>query len=90
MSELAALWSLSTSINLLRYHWGFLIRPKAERNDPVPGARYHVENPPSAGRTKKFLWRMSDPTKSLLARIIIGKIVDEQHPIASLRRLLVV
>ena len=27
-----------------RYHWGFLIGPKVENQDAVPGTRHHVKN----------------------------------------------
>ncbi|KAK4251325.1 hypothetical protein C7999DRAFT_10978 [Corynascus novoguineensis] len=32
-----------------KYHWGFLVRPKHERDMEVPGTRYHVKNHPVQG-----------------------------------------
>lgn len=86
-SEPAALQSFSTSIDLLRYHWGFLIGPKAERSDVIPGARYHVKNFPLGWTYEEIPLENVRATNSLLARILIAKIEDEQRLIALFRRL---
>ncbi|KAF2846103.1 hypothetical protein T440DRAFT_542719 [Plenodomus tracheiphilus IPT5] len=59
-----------------KYNWGFLIRPKVESKNVVLDSQIPVKNV----RT----------TNSLLARILIAKIEDEQRLIALLRGLPVV
>ncbi|KAJ8133484.1 hypothetical protein O1611_g136 [Lasiodiplodia mahajangana] len=73
-----------------KFHWAFLIGPKAEKKKAVAGARYHVKN--STGD-----WAFDEQgidnvlnTNTLLARLLIAKIEDEQRLIALFRRLPVV
>ncbi|KAJ2991012.1 hypothetical protein NUW58_g2681 [Xylaria curta] len=73
-----------------KYHWGFLIGPKAESKDVVPGARYHVKNSPLGWEYEEILLENVRTTHALLARILIAKIEDEQRLIALLRRLPVI
>ncbi|RMD39815.1 hypothetical protein DV735_g5331, partial [Chaetothyriales sp. CBS 134920] len=79
-----------TSQDGMEYHWGFLIGPKAERNNPIPGARYHVKNSPLGWTYEEIPLANVRSTNSLLARILIAKIKDEQRLIALFRRLPVV
>lgn len=63
---------------LFRYHWGFLVGPKAEDQQEVPGMRYHVKNPPGAGWVYEEVPLTNvKSTANLLARILIAKIEDE-------------
>ncbi|KAF2264793.1 hypothetical protein CC78DRAFT_553322 [Lojkania enalia] len=73
-----------------KYHWGFLIGPKAERKDVIPGARYHVKNSPFGWTYEEIPLENVRTTNNLLARILIAKIEDEQRLIALFRRLPVV
>ncbi|KAL8285895.1 hypothetical protein RB597_002803 [Gaeumannomyces tritici] len=69
-----------------RYHWGFLVGPKDEGSEEVPGARYHVRNMPVRGWI--YEERQLDnvrSTASLLTRIVIAKITDEQRLVEILR-----
>ncbi|KAH6640647.1 hypothetical protein F5144DRAFT_526365 [Chaetomium tenue] len=71
-----------------KYHWGFLVGPKIEEGKQVPGTRYHcehVKNLPVQG------WVYEDrplidvqSTTTLLARILIAKIEDEERLISIL------
>ncbi|KAI0101683.1 hypothetical protein GGR51DRAFT_563145 [Nemania sp. FL0031] len=72
-----------------RYHWGFLIGPKAEGNG-APGIRCHVKN--SSGDWEYERVKVKDVkfTTTLLARILVAKIEDEQRLTALFRRLPVV
>lgn len=74
-----------------RYHWGFLIGPKVERGDQVPGMRYHVKNHPVEG------WKYEElplpnvrSTNSLLARILIAKIENEERLVTIFRSIPVI
>ncbi|KAH6651582.1 hypothetical protein BKA67DRAFT_660381 [Truncatella angustata] len=73
-----------------KYHWGFLIGPKAESKAIVPGARYHVKNSPLGWTYEEIPLENVRTTNSLLARILIAKIEDEQRLIALLRQLPVI
>ncbi|KAF2866268.1 hypothetical protein BDV95DRAFT_611731 [Massariosphaeria phaeospora] len=73
-----------------KYHWGFLIGPKVEAKFVIPGGRYHVKNSPFGWTYEEILLKNVRATNSLLARILIAKIEDEQRLIALLRRLPVV
>lgn len=77
--------------NISRYHWAFLIGPKVEKGVDVPGVRYHVKNHPISGWVYEEMG-VSDvrTTNTLLARIVIAKVEDEQRLIGLLRRLPVV
>ncbi|KAK7177370.1 hypothetical protein DPSP01_014583 [Paraphaeosphaeria sporulosa] len=70
-----------------KYHWALLIGPKAESRD-APGVRYHVKNQPISGWTYEEK-SVSDvrATNTLLARIVIAKVQDEQRLIGLLRNL---
>lgn len=67
-----------------------MIGPKAENNDVIPGARYHVKNSPFGWTYEEIPLENVRTTNSLLARILIAKIEDEQRLIDLLRRLPVV
>lgn len=74
----------------VRYYWGFLIGPKAENRDVIPGARYHVKNSPFGWKYEEIPVENVRTTNSLLARILIAKIEDHQRLIELLRCLPVV
>ncbi|PNY24363.1 Uncharacterized protein TCAP_05703 [Tolypocladium capitatum] len=64
-----------------RYHWAFLVGPKAEAGKAaVAGMRYHVKNLPGSSwvyeelEAKDVRW-----TNNLLARIVVAKIEDESR-----------
>ncbi|RDW93565.1 uncharacterized protein DSM5745_00887 [Aspergillus mulundensis] len=74
-----------------KYHWGFLVGPKMEGGGDVPGKRYHVKNNPVKG------WEYQEvnlpdirTTTTLLARILIAKIEDEERLVAIIRSIPVV
>ncbi|KAF2183004.1 hypothetical protein K469DRAFT_728319 [Zopfia rhizophila CBS 207.26] len=71
-----------------RYHWAFLIGPKAEKGVDVPSVRYHVKNNPISGWTYEEK-SVSDvrSTNTLLVRIVIAKVENEQRLINPLRNL---
>ncbi|KAF1843617.1 uncharacterized protein K460DRAFT_378720 [Cucurbitaria berberidis CBS 394.84] len=73
-----------------KYHWGFLIGPKVEGKDVIPGARYHVKNSPFGWVYEEIPLENVRATNSLLARILIAKIEDEKRLIALIRELPVV
>lgn len=69
-----------------RYHWGFLIGPKNEAKGKIPGMRYHVKNNYLGG------WEYEErplqdvkTTISLLARILVAKVEDEDQLVRVLR-----
>ncbi|KAK1772794.1 hypothetical protein QBC33DRAFT_442485 [Phialemonium atrogriseum] len=69
-----------------KYHWGFLIGPKIENQDQVPGICCHVKNRPVGG------WIYSEEQlpdvrciSNLLARILIAKIEDDKRLLNILR-----
>ncbi|KAH9830695.1 hypothetical protein Tdes44962_MAKER09006 [Teratosphaeria destructans] len=79
-----ALCPSGTTNNVARkYHWGFLVGPKAERKEEVPGTSYHVKNSTCAG--------LGVPvpnvrgTSNLLARVLIAKITDPKRLVEILR-----
>ncbi|KAK8877672.1 hypothetical protein PGQ11_002618 [Apiospora arundinis] len=74
-----------------RYHWGFLIGPKEEKEKVVPGERYHVKNDPR-GRWVFEALRLENvrSTATLLVRVVIAKIADERRLIQLLRQVPVV
>ncbi|KAF1838176.1 hypothetical protein BDW02DRAFT_605482 [Decorospora gaudefroyi] len=63
-----------------RFHWAFLIGPKADKDVETPGVRYHVKNSPISGWVYEAK-HVSDilATNTLLARIVIAKVQDEQR-----------
>jgi hypothetical protein len=72
-----------------RYHWGFLVGPKAEKD--MPGTQYHVKNHPITG------WVYEENTVTnvqsavtLLARVLVAKIEDEERLVEILRSVPVV
>ncbi|KAI1120106.1 hypothetical protein F5Y10DRAFT_273405 [Nemania abortiva] len=73
-----------------KYHWAFLIGPKAERGKVVPGTRYHVRNSAVQWKYEENELENVQNTTNLLARILIAKIEDEQRLIALLRQLPVI
>ncbi|CRK20822.1 hypothetical protein BN1708_012953 [Verticillium longisporum] len=73
-----------------KYHWGFLIGPKAERGDSVPGVRYHVKNSPRGWKYEHMPITNVRSTNSLLVRILIAKIEDEQRLVDIFKKLPVV
>lgn len=76
---------LNSVLILHSYHWGFIVGPKEEKNPPVPGVRYHVRNLPAPGyKYGQWVYEAVPLTNvqqsmRLLARILIGKIEDEQR-----------
>ncbi|XPS94026.1 hypothetical protein M3J09_003352 [Ascochyta lentis] len=69
-----------------KYHWAFLVGPKAEKGADVPGARYHVKNHPITGWTyDEIAISNVRSTNTLLARIVIAKVENEQRLGAILR-----
>ncbi|PVI02068.1 hypothetical protein DM02DRAFT_641532 [Periconia macrospinosa] len=72
-----------------RYHWAFLIGLKAEKgNVDIPSVRYHVKKAPVSG------WVYEEKgvndvrsMNTLLVRIIIAKVENEQYLINLLRNL---
>ncbi|EGX96937.1 hypothetical protein CCM_01595 [Cordyceps militaris CM01] len=63
-----------------RYHWGFLVGPKIENKPKVSGRRFHVKNNPF----HNWIYEEMDlpnvrGTVSLLARILIAKIEDDER-----------
>ncbi|KAF1950373.1 hypothetical protein CC80DRAFT_426903 [Byssothecium circinans] len=77
-----------------KYHWAFLIGPKAEPGDipygDLPGSRYHVKNSPHGWAYEEVSLRNVRNTTTLLARILIAKIEGEKRLITLLQRLPVV
>lgn len=67
-----------------------MIGPKSEIKALTPGARYHVKNSPFGWTYEEISLENVRTTNSLLARILIAKIADEQRLIALLRQLPVV
>ncbi|EZF33140.1 hypothetical protein TMEN_7395 [Trichophyton mentagrophytes] len=69
-----------------KYHWAFLVGPKAEDANEVPGTRYHVKNNPfKLWEYEEVELRNVKNTVSLLARLLIGKIEDEDRLVKILR-----
>lgn len=61
-----------------KYHWGFLVGPKLETNPPVAGTRYHVRNRAMTGWEYEAVpLRNVANTTTLLARILVAKIIDK-------------
>ncbi|KAF7556440.1 hypothetical protein G7Z17_g1422 [Cylindrodendrum hubeiense] len=61
-----------------RYHWGFLVGPKAEDKVQVPGMRYHVKNHPSYGWVYEEVPLDNIRNSSrLMVRVLIAKVEDE-------------
>ncbi|KAI1430281.1 hypothetical protein F5Y12DRAFT_781463 [Xylaria sp. FL1777] len=73
-----------------KFHWGFLIGPKVEKEKNVPGGRYHVKNSPQGWTYIEDSLENVRYTNNLLARIVVAKIEDEQRLISLFRRLPVV
>ncbi|OAR01096.1 hypothetical protein LLEC1_05445 [Akanthomyces lecanii] len=70
-----------------KYHWGFLIGPKNESKQQVPGLRCHVKNHPVQGWTYEEVELPNvRSTNSLLARIVIAKIEDKKRLLKILRQ----
>ncbi|KAI0401939.1 hypothetical protein F4802DRAFT_600623 [Xylaria palmicola] len=70
----------------LKYHWAFLIGPKDESKEEVPGTRYHVKNSPWGWEYEAASLKDVRSTVNLLARISIAKIEDEKRLISILRQ----
>ncbi|KAL2192441.1 hypothetical protein P885DRAFT_47641, partial [Corynascus similis CBS 632.67] len=69
-----------------KYHWGFLVGPKHERDMEVPGTRYHVKNHPVSGWVyEEAPLGNVQSTGNLLARVLIAKVVDEARLAGILR-----
>ncbi|KAI0892497.1 hypothetical protein F4806DRAFT_232633 [Annulohypoxylon nitens] len=70
----------------LKYHLAFIIGPKNEDGEKVPGTKFHIKNSPGGG------WQyVEDPLPDvqtevrLLVRILIAKITDENQLIEVFR-----
>ncbi|PIB02827.1 hypothetical protein CB0940_11960 [Cercospora beticola] len=77
-----------------QYHWAFLDGPKVEKEEDVPGMRYHVKNTIVGGEVK-WVYEELDirnvrMTNTLLARFVIAKIEDEKRLIEVLRSIPVI
>lgn len=73
-------------IVLHRYHWGFLVGPKLEKEPQVAGVRYHVKNLPIKGWLYEEITLANvQNTTSLLARIVVAKVTDEERLVDILR-----
>ncbi|KAF2967607.1 hypothetical protein GQX73_g6014 [Xylaria multiplex] len=70
----------------LKYHWAFLIGPKVEKGEVVPGTRCHVKNSGVGWTYEEARLRNIRNTTNLLARIVVAKIQDEERLIALLHR----
>ncbi|KAJ5948186.1 hypothetical protein N7466_001201 [Penicillium verhagenii] len=73
-----------------KYHWAFLIGPKEERNDVVPGKHCHVKNSPFGWVYEGVKIKNVRNTDNLLARIVIAKVEDEERLLNLFRHLPVV
>ena len=84
--------------NISRYHWAFLIGPKTENDDEVPGGRYHVKNrinPSADGPSSIWAYEEADlkdvkNTTNLLARVMIGKVESLERLLGIFRRIPVI
>lgn len=77
----ANLSNRSSYVLACRYHWAFLVGPKAEHGKhPVPGRRYHVKNDPNSHWEYE---EMEVPdvqnATNLLARVLIAKVKDHDR-----------
>jgi len=60
-----------------RYHWSFLLGPKAEKQSEFPGTRYHIKNTPVEGwEYEEADLSSAKSNASFFARILIAKIED--------------
>ncbi|KAK7972687.1 hypothetical protein PG988_006821 [Apiospora saccharicola] len=69
-----------------RYHWGFLIGPKVEKAEKIPGTRCHVKNGPKGWVYEEVGLQNVRSTASLLVPIVIAKITDERRLLQILRQ----
>ncbi|KAI1176473.1 hypothetical protein F4777DRAFT_268813 [Nemania sp. FL0916] len=74
----------------LKYHWAFLVGPKIENDEIVPGARYHVKNSFQGWTYEEMELQNVRNTTTLLVRILIAKIEDEKRLVELFRRVPVV
>ncbi|KAL2433801.1 hypothetical protein ABEF95_004138 [Exophiala dermatitidis] len=72
---------IRSRLNIIpRYHWSFLIGPKVEDRQQVPGMRYHVKNHFTHGWTYEEVSVSNvQNTNTLLARIVVAKVEDERR-----------
>ncbi|EEP82877.1 predicted protein [Uncinocarpus reesii 1704] len=70
----------ATAYTPIRYHWGFLMGPKEEAKNEVPGMRFHVKNAPGTEWIYEEV-RLANvrSTINLLARIVVAKVEDEER-----------
>ncbi|KAI5455762.1 hypothetical protein BGZ63DRAFT_368375 [Mariannaea sp. PMI_226] len=73
-----------------KYHWGFLVGPKSEKKAKVPGMRYHVKNRPNGWIYEEVALENVRSTNTLLARVLIAKIEDNERLVQILRSVPVV
>ncbi|OAG38276.1 hypothetical protein AYO21_07502 [Fonsecaea monophora] len=78
----------------VRYHWAFLIGPKKEKSArEVPGVRCHVKNVPKpTPHGRAVVWTYEElklcnvrTTSNLLIRVVIGKVVDMERLLDTIR-----
>ncbi|EFR01047.1 hypothetical protein MGYG_04050 [Nannizzia gypsea CBS 118893] len=70
-----------------KYHWAFLVGPKVEDANEVPGDRYHVKNSPlGVWEYEELPLRNVRNTVNLLVRLVIGKVEDEERLIKIFRQ----
>ncbi|KAJ8119444.1 hypothetical protein ONZ43_g3601 [Nemania bipapillata] len=74
----------------LKYHWTLMIGPRDEEKEMVAGTRFHVTNSIYGWKFEEISLRDIKTTSTLLARILIAKITDEERLVALLRRVPVV
>ncbi|EHY60979.1 hypothetical protein ABEF92_004502 [Exophiala dermatitidis] len=72
---------IRSRLNIIpRYDWSFLIGPKVEDRQQVPGMRYHVKNHFTHGWTYEEVSVSNvQNTNTLLARIVVAKVEDERR-----------
>ncbi|KLU89510.1 hypothetical protein MAPG_08481 [Magnaporthiopsis poae ATCC 64411] len=68
-----------------QYHWAFLIGPKHEKEKKVEGMRCHVKNRLAIWEYEELQIPNVRSTVSLLARLVIAKITDQQRLLGILR-----
>ncbi|KAI0874858.1 hypothetical protein GGS24DRAFT_500333 [Hypoxylon argillaceum] len=73
-----------------KYHWAFLIGPKEKNQAVVAGIRCHVKNTLNTWKFEEASVSNIQCTTSLLGRILVAKITDQQRLLTLLRQVPVV
>jgi len=70
------------------YHWALIVGPKVEAEGGI-GVRYHAKERPKLGGGSEWFFEEREcplaPTSMLLVRIMVGKVVDSNRLIETLR-----